>query len=556
MKNFKILLKMISKNNEMDMPEHGEKARSYKIMGIIAMCCIMIPCCLIVGYIVYIMTAALMEAQGDVEGLNLVIQLMSVFGVIFSIMVIFNLLYFSTDLDHLLPLPVKPAELVAAKFTHAYFAESVMEFMVLFCGFIGYFVAIGLNPVSLLTSLIGVFLLPVLPLVYCGIFALIVMAFFSRMKLLRSVDFMVGLFTLVFAGLFLWSFAQMDSINITNYIDTLKNGDNIFINIMNSVFFTVPVFLKALRDGSLGYMLLFILINAACIIILLLLGNSLYLKGVHLVSSTGGRTIKKHRGTGRDCYAVKTPFRSYFDKEVWTLTRTPAYRKYCVVVNVIWPILVAALFRLPMTADAIQSFKVLFGRRYFLADVIVLMAVIVIAFFATAMNSIAATSFTREGKHISFVKHIPVDYRMQIRVKVWVSMVFSGVTVVISTIVLCVLMDCSILDSVYYVALGIISTGICTYTGILLDSVHPKLDWEDEYGALRGNLNAFFNMAIAIVIAIVLCIAGYVFFKFTRFPSYAVYIVYFMVLGAVLIILRRDTMIMGARNIDTDVYSE
>lgn len=556
MKNFKILLKMISKNNEMDMPEHGEKARSYKIMGIIAMCCIMIPCCLIVGYIVYIMTAALMEAQGDVEGLNLVIQLMSVFGVIFSIMVIFNLLYFSTDLDHLLPLPVKPAELVAAKFTHAYFAESVMEFMVLFCGFIGYFVAIGLNPVSLLTSLIGVFLLPVLPLVYCGIFALIVMAFFSRMKLLRSVDFMVGLFTLVFAGLFLWSFAQMDSINITNYIDTLKNGDNIFINIMNSVFFTVPVFLKALRDGSLGYMLLFILINAACLIILLLLGNSLYLRGVHLVSSTGGRTIKKHRGKGRDCYAVKTPFRSYFDKEVWTLTRTPAYRKYCVVVNVIWPILVAALFRLPMTADAIQSFKVLFGRRYFLADVIVLMAVIVIAFFATAMNSIAATSFTREGKHISFVKHIPVDYRMQIRVKVWVSMVFSGVTVVISTIVLCVLMDCSILDSVYYVALGIISTGICTYTGILLDSVHPKLDWEDEYGALRGNLNAFFNMAIAIVIAIVLCIAGYVFFKFTRFPSYAVYIVYFMVLGAVLIILRRDTMIMGARNIDTDVYSE
>ena len=556
MKNFKILLKMISKNNEMDMPEHGEKARSYKIMGIIAMCCIMIPCCLIVGYIVYIMTAALMEAQGDVEGLNLVIQLMSVFGVIFSIMVIFNLLYFSTDLDHLLPLPVKPAELVAAKFTHAYFAESVMEFMVLFCGFIGYFVAIGLNPVSLLTSLIGVFLLPVLPLVYCGIFALIVMAFFSRMKLLRSVDFMVGLFTLVFAGLFLWSFAQMDSINITNYIDTLKNGDNIFINIMNSVFFTVPVFLKALRDGSLGYMLLFILINAACLIILLLLGNSLYLRGVHLVSSTGGRTIKKHRGKGRDCYAVKTPFRSYFDKEVWTLTRTPAYRKYCVVVNVIWPILVAALFRLPMTADAIQSFKVLFGRRYFLADVIVLMAVIVIAFFATAMNSIAATSFTREGKHISFVKHIPVDFKTQIRVKVWVSMVFSGVTVVISTIVLCVLMDCSILDSVYYVALGIISTGICTYTGILLDSVHPKLDWEDEYGALRGNLNAFFNMAIAIVIAIVLCIAGYVFFKFTRFPSYAVYIVYFMVLGAVFIILRRDTMIMGARNIDTDVYSE
>ena len=58
---------------------------------------------------------------------------------------------------------------------------------------------------------------------------------------------------------------------------------------------------------------------------------------------------------------------------------------------------------------------------------------------------------------------------------------------------------------------------------MLLDSTHPKLDWEDEYGALRGNLNAFFNMAIAIVIAIVLCVAGYLVFKFTMIPSYAVY---------------------------------
>ena len=114
MKNFRILLSM------MEMPEHGDKAKAYKVMGIIAMCCIMIPCCIVVGFIVYIMTAALMEAGGCTEGLNLVIQLMSVFGVLFSIMVIFNLLYFSSDLDHLLPLPVKPAELVAAKFTHAY----------------------------------------------------------------------------------------------------------------------------------------------------------------------------------------------------------------------------------------------------------------------------------------------------------------------------------------------------------------------------------------------------------------------------------------------------
>lgn len=556
MKNYRILLSMISRNNDMEMPEHGEKAKRYKVMGVVAMSCIMIPCCIVVGFIVYIMTAALMEAGGSVEGLDLVIQLMSVFGVIFSIMVIFNLLYFSSDLDHLLPLPVKPAELVAAKFTHAYFAESVMEFMVLFCGFIGYFVAADIRPVSVMTSIIGVFLLPVLPLVYCGIFALIVMAFFSRTRLFKSVDFMVGLATLVFAGLFIWSFAQMDSININNYIDSLKNGDNIFINVMNRVFFTVPVFLKAVQTNNALYMLLFILINAACIALLLGLGNMLYLRGVHLVSSSGRSGRRKKDVVRMESFAIKTPFRAYVDKEIKTLVRTPAYRKYCVVVNVIWPILVIALFNIPVTAQSIKAFRETFQTGYFLADVILLIAVIAISFFATAMNSIASTAFTREGGHISFVKHIPMTYELQIRAKVWVSMIFSGITVAVTTVIMCIYMDCSFIDSVYYVVLGFLCVGICTYTGILLDSTHPKLDWEDEYGALRGNLNAFFNMAIAIVMAIVLCAVGFVVFKFTNIPSYIVYIIYMMIMGAMFIILRRDTMIMSARNIDTDVYSD
>lgn len=555
MNNYRTLFAMISKNNEMDMPERGEKAKSYKVMGVIAMCCIMIPCCFVVGYIVYIMTAALIEAGGNAEGLNLVIQLMSVFGVIFSIMVIFNLLYFSSDLDHLLPLPVKPAELVAAKFTHAYFAESVMEFMVLFCGFIGYFIATGIKPVSAVTAILGVFLIPVLPLVYCGIISLIIMAFFSRIRLLRNVDFMVGVVTIIFAGLFLWSFAQMDAINIDNYIDSLKNGDNIFINIMNSIFFTVPLFLAALEEGSVLYMFGFVFMNVFCVAVLLALGNMLYLRGVYLVSSSGG-AAKKRAASARESFAAKKPFKAYLDKEMKTLVRTPAYRKYCVVVNIIWPILVVALFRIPATADMINSFKSVYQRGFFLSDMIVLMAVVALAFFATAMNSIASTSFTREGNHISFVKHIPIDYRTQVRVKVWTSMIFSGVTVAVSTAVLAVMMGCNITSILYFVVLGLVCVGICTYTGVLLDSTHPKIDWEDEYGALRGNLNAFFNMAIAIVVAIILCVVGYVFFRFTKFPAYAVYIIYFMILGAALLVLRKDTEVVSARNIDTDVYSE
>ena len=302
-------------------------------------------------------------------------------------------------------------------------------------------------------------------------------------------------------------------------------------------------------------MLLFVLVNAGCVALLFFLGNLLYLRGVYLVSSTGRSGRRQKEVVGLQDFAIKTPFRSYMAKEIKTLVRTPAYRKYCVVVNLIWPILVVALFNIPATADSIRAFRDTFGRGLFLADMVMLVAVIALAFFATAMNSIASTAFTREGSHISFIKHIPMSYDLQIRAKVWVSMLFSGVTIAVTTVILCIYMECSVIDSVYYVVLGILGSGICTYTGVLLDSTHPKLDWEDEYGALRGNLNAFFNMAIAIVIAIVLCVAGYLVFKFTMIPSYAVYIIFFIIMGAILVILRSITMRRSAWNIDTDVYS-
>jgi len=554
MKEYLLLFKAISKNNGMDMPENGKKAKSYKIMGRLALCCIMLPCCFIVGFIVYVMTQALIEAGGITEGLELIVQLMSVFGVIFSIMVIFNVMYFSSDLQHLLPLPIKPSSLVAAKFTHAYFAESVMEFMILFCGFIGYFIAAGIKPVSLITAITGVFLIPVLPLVYCGIFCLIIMAFFSKVKLLKNVDFMVGLASFLFVGLFLLSFIQLDNVNINSYIDSMMNGNNIFISIMGKIFFTVPLFLKALGENSIIYFLLFVLINAAAVALLLVLGNALYLKGVFLVSSNGKAGSRGHHKDAVS-YERTSALKAYFIKECKILYRTPAYRKYCVVVNMIWPVLVAAMFILPSTKDFMAAFRRTFINRHVLSDVIVLMMVIAISFFATAMNSIASTSFTREGAHFTFIKHVPLPYEKQIQVKSLVSILYSGITVIISIVMLCILMDCSPLQYLYFLIISILSVVVCTYIGIMLDGAHPRLNWEDEYGALRGNLNAFFNMAIAILIAMVLCAIGWLLFRYTRFSSGLIYAIYLAVMIFACYRIRRISVKHTIISIKRDLYS-
>ena len=53
MKNFLYLTRVMAKDTEMTMPDTGEKAKAYKTLGSLAMFCIMVPCCLVVGFIVY-----------------------------------------------------------------------------------------------------------------------------------------------------------------------------------------------------------------------------------------------------------------------------------------------------------------------------------------------------------------------------------------------------------------------------------------------------------------------------------------------------------------------
>ena len=89
---------------------------------------------------------------------------------------------------------------------------------------------------------------------------------------------------------------------------------------------------------------------------------------------------------------------------------------------------------------------------------------------------------------------------------------------------------------------------------MLLDATHPKLNWEDEYGVLRGNLNAFFNMAIAILVSMILCGVGFCLFKFTKMDSFMIFAIYLVILGLVTYRIRRSAIIYIKKSISNDLY--
>lgn len=513
MQNIITLYKTLTKNAEMRMPSRGTKGAIYMSLGIIALSCIMIPCCLIVGFISYIMTLALVEANAPTNGLLAEIHIMSAFSMVFGILVIFNILFFSSDREHLIPLPFKSYEILTGKFFFSYMAESVMEFMILISMFIGFFIGYFPGIISIIAAIIGVILIPLLPLVYCAIISLLIFGLIKGIHNTKLLNHISTIVMIAFIGLFLLSFKDMGGITVENYVTTLANDTNLFSKVLNKLFFTVPVLLDAIENNNILSLLLYIILNIVMLGIMIVIGNFLYQPCLYAVGALGDSKKKKVEiaKTSKE----RSQFLSYIIKEYKVLLRTRAYSGNCFYINLLWPLGATLYLYLNRNKEGLQRIIQLYQEGNDNSYVIFGMIFVALSFVACAMNSIASTAFTREGAHLSLVKYIPVPYRTQMYAKEFISVSVTYPALLLVLVVFAVVFKVSPLWFIYYAVLILACVTITTVIGIMLDSSSPHSTWDDEYSALRGNLNTFFDMAIMMVMSVIICGVCFILYTYT-----------------------------------------
>lgn len=530
----KSLMDIFRKNSEMQLP----KKTGYRILALVAALGIMIPCVVIVGVISYVMTEALIEVGNPGGGMLFEMQILSAFSMIFGIMVIFSVLFFSSDREHLVTLPIPTHHLMIAKFFYAYFAESIMEFMVLLAVFIGYFVAVirnvdlftALNPISVISALLGTFMIPLVPMIYCAIFSLILMAVLKGVKNEMIFYRISTLLMVLFAAVFLYSLRGIGDINIANYVESLGSGDNLFLRTLNVIFFPVVWLCEAVSHGSIIYLILYILSNVLLLTIMFFVGKALYQEGLYTAASLG--SSKKAKIKSRDI-KVESQFVSCLKKELRVILRTRAFAGNTAYINLLWPFGAFLLFRMTKDKESMAAFIGQYGMGNEGAQMVMLMIIISMSFIATALNCLASTAFTREGQHLDLIKFIPVPYHIQMYAKVFVSFMFTYPMLLLANIIICIYIGAPLYRGIVYAVLMLIAHIISLTVGMYLDSLSPYVTWDDEYSALRGNLNAFFNMAVMMIISFGVLIIGLVLYEVLKLPILVYYIVMLVGLGGI-----------------------
>ncbi len=504
MSNYLSLTKVFLKNIKMSKSNNKRAKIIFNILIIFTIVFIIFPFLLISAIFVYQTTIDLKDINYESIGLKLMCYIVSIFTFIFSFPVILNELYFSNDIEKLLPLPIKPVELVFSKFTACFIVENLIQVLLVIVSIISYVAALNLDIFNILLSLLQLFTLPIIPMIYTAIICLIIMNFAKRIKNKETIKKIASMLVVGLFLLFFFIISSLKDFNFQTYIENFANGDHKFFDIMNVIFPHIDLFAKTITNKDILSLLFYLILNVLFIGLFLLLAKHIYYNSVIGLSSKDTKTKTNSTKLLKNIKS-KSTLRSYIEKEFKILVRTPSFFINCIVINFIWPIFVLTIHRIVLTDYGIARLRDMLGYNNNKTKIILLLIMAGLSILLPAMNSIAATSFSREGKHFSFMKYIPVSYKKQWLAKYITSMIISFVGINVFATIFYLLIRLDILTILLFYIISLLAVSLTNLIGMYIDSIQPKLIWDDENNALRENFNTFISMSVALLLCGLVC---------------------------------------------------
>ena len=240
---------------------------------------------------------------------------------------------------------------------------------------------------------------------------------------------------------------------------------------------------------------------------------------------------------------------SYLKKEFKLLFKTPAFFSNCIIINFIWPFFIGLIVFLYDKTGNLKKILDLYHNNNYTVHLAFIIGVIILSILITAVNSIASSSISREGSSFFYMKVIPLSYKKQILLKTISSIIVSFIGLFIYILVFAIIFKLGVVNTILYIILSFIAVLFISILGVYLDTINPKLVWDDEINALRGNHNVFINMAFAIIISGVL--VGLIFMlKYLNLGLVLAYVISFIIIIVFTIITYLISMKYGSKNIE------
>ncbi|MBW4081529.1 hypothetical protein [Paenibacillus sp. S150] len=419
-----------------------------------------------------------LEEQFFLVILLLLISILLIFGMIH----ILTLFYFSKDIEALLPLPLRPIHILASKFIVVLTGQYIVFFIGIGIAAVLYGIQHQPGFLFYLNACMIVIFLPLPFIAVISLFCFVLMRVLNLSKYKEIVQIAASVVILVTPFLIRRLF-NLSTLSRKDYwfSDALRVVSRSFFHYQS------PVYLLIIASTSLVALLLFAVA-----------GEKLYFKGVignNEGSGKGSRTPIEASEKIKVAYA-------YIRNEIRSYLRTPVFVINCILKNSLW-----TLVLLVVLGSQWSTIKLVFPYIEGITDSLngrIIFMILAVIYLQVGQNYSSAIAFSKDGTRIMNSKYIPVGYPQQIMYRVLASAAVLIVPSMILLIVALTMLQIPLLASITAVLLMIPASLSGAMLGVLADIHNPKLFWDSEAGLVKNNWNIFSGTLFAIGMFILL----------------------------------------------------
>lgn len=411
-----------------------------------------------------------------------------------------NVLFFSKDLEVLLPLPIKPYKIIMAKFNclviSQYLMYSVTALPILFM----YGYLLKLCALYYIYTVLILLLFPIIPIVVISLLLTIIMKFTNIIKNKETVQYITVFFTiaLVFFVQFLGNLQNENITNeeLANKLLEVNSSVEKYFTFLPNIESTVKTLNNYETTEGLKNFSIFILETGVSYLVISLITSKFYIKTVNSIMNNGTKT--KRKLLIDRVYKKEKIYKSYIIKEIRTLVRNPIFFMQCVVPTFLLPL----VFLFPVIASMKNQggeLQVLIEYlNMYISSPVALIVIIEILCLFYIFNFATITSISRDGKDAKVIKYIPIDFNKQLTYKTIIGIGLNTFPLIYIIVVLKIVLRVNNLLLLYIAILGSLINIFNNFLLIIIDLKNPKIDWMAEYAVVKQNLNMFYQMIIIV----------------------------------------------------------
>lgn len=469
---------------------------------------------LVYGYIVIFMTgisyaaiSSLILVNQPAIFLNLAFVLLLGFGMIQIVITSLNILYFSKDLDFLLPLPITPQKVILSKLNCLVVSQYITSALLVLPGLIVYGFLLKLGFSYYIISGLALLLFPLIPVALISFLVTIIMKFTKIIKNKEMVQYIT-----VFLSLFL--IIGVSRISGENSSEELANSllqTNGAIQSFSKVFPTISLVINSILNhdninGIINIVLLTIFSIGIYYIISVVI-SKLYVKTVISIATVKNKKNKRIENLEK----VKTNgiFLTYLKKEFKLLMRNPIFFMQCVLPSIIFPIIITVpvIIELKNTSPDIALLQADFSKIINTNFGFICFMIAILVFYI--FNHTSITAISRDGQNAVFMKYIPISLEKQIMYKIMPGILLNILPIIYVLIfgIICI-PGLEIRTILYTVVVAILINLLNNLLMIVVDLRNPKLKWITEQAVVKQNFNMFFAMAFIGIETVLVVLLG------------------------------------------------